>query len=365
MGPRRTFRLMDWWLTGALVALLGLGSAFIYSASFRLTHSSGVDYMVRQFVWIGAGVMVYLLLAMTDYRRLVAFAIPIYVFSLILLGVILLFGEARFGARRWLPLGPFTLQPSEFAKLALVLVLARYFSSRIVYSHRWNYLIYPVFLTAVPGLLILKQPDLGTALVFIPVLLGMALIGRARRGHLVAFLVVILLAAPVGWLNLKDYQKNRIKVFLNPGSDPLGSGYTVIQSKIAIGSGRLTGKGWLSGTQNMLNFLPERQTDFIFSVVAEEWGFAGALLVLFLYALVILRLYRIAINARDMMGAILVAGCLVLLAVHVLINVGMTMGLLPATGLPLPLLSYGGSVTLVIMGVLGICQSVYVHRYYY
>ncbi len=365
MRPGRAFKLMDWWMTLAVLALVGIGTAFIYSASLRLPRGGGLDYLSRQSIWIGIGLAIYLLTAFTDYHRLIAYAPAVYVLSLVLLLVILLVGETRFGAQRWFQLGPFTVQPSEFAKIALVLVLARYFSSRTVFSQRWNYLLYPILLGAAPGLLILRQPDLGTALILGPVILGMSFVGRARVRQLVVVIVLLALAAPAGWFSLKEYQKNRIRVFLEPGRDPFGSGYTVIQSRIAIGSGRLTGKGYLAGTQNMLNFLPERQTDFIFSVLAEEWGFTGALTVLSLYAFLILLIYRVASSARDLAGTILAVGCLLLLAVHVLVNVGMTMGLLPATGLPLPLFSYGGSAMAANMAVLGCCQSVYIHRFYY
>jgi len=356
---------MDWWLTAAVAALLAIGTGFIYSASFRLTHSSGVDYMQRQVIWLAIGLGLYLVFSGIDYRRLVAAAPAVYLVSILLLVFILAAGESRFGARRWIQLGPFTLQPSEFAKPALVLILAWHFSSKYVYSARLGYFFAPLVLAAVPALLILKQPDLGTALVLVPLVAGMALVARVRIAFLAGAAILAAAAAPAGWMTLKEYQKERVRVFLDPGLDPYGSGYTVIQSKIAIGSGRLTGKGWLSGTQNMLNFLPERQTDFIFAVLAEEWGFVGGAAVLMLYALAVFRLYRIATVSRDFMGTVLVSGFMVLFSTHVIVNVGMTMGLLPATGLPLPLLSYGGSVTAATMAMLGICQSVYIHRYYY
>ena len=289
----------------------------------------------------------------------------LFILSTIILLILMALGVIRSGARRWLQIGAFNIQPSEFAKLTLVLVMARYLVDHVTRRGRWGYLLIPGLLAAGPALLILKQPDLGTALIFLPVTIGMALIGGARLKHVVIILVILALLSPGFWFFLKGYQQNRIMVFINPDIDPLGSGYTIIQSKIAIGSGKLWGKGWLGGTQNMLSFLPERQTDFIFSVVAEEWGFMGSVVIMGIYALIIYRLYQIALGARDLGGKLLVAGALILFASHVLINVGMAMGLLPATGLPLPLLSYGGSITTATLALLGICQSVHSHRFWY
>jgi rod shape determining protein RodA len=361
----RLLKYLDWWLIAALLALATIGLFFIDSASFQLRQTSGVNFAQRQLTWLAIGGCLFMLFTLIDYRRLASASFIIYgaVFALLLLIAVL--GEIRFGARRWIQLGAFTVQPSEFAKLALVLALSRYLSSASAQRLRWKFILVPCLLAAFPAVLILKQPDLGTALLLIPLTIGMVFIAGARIKHLVILALLFAVISPGFWIFLKDYQKNRLLVFLDPTRDPLGAGYTVIQSKIAIGSGGIWGKGRMQGTQNMLSFLPERQTDFIFSVVAEESGAAGSLAVLGLYALVVFRLYRIARASRDFIGKLLVAGCILVFSSHVLINVGMVMGLLPATGLPLPFLSYGGSITVTMLSLMGICQSVYIRRFWY
>lgn len=365
MNFLRPLKHLDWVLLLAGLILSLIGTFFIFSASYQISQTTGINFSQRQVAWLGLGMALCLLLAVIDYHRVVSFAYPLLAATVLALVFIGFFGEVRYGARRWINLGGFTVQPSEFAKLMVVLALTRYFSEKFAWRFRWRYVLVPACLAAIPGILILKQPDLGTAIIFIPLLLGMAFIGRARVKHLLLIMVILMLLAPASWWLLKDYQRNRILVFINPHRDPLGTGYTITQSKIAIGSGRISGKGWLAGTQNMLSFLPQRRTDFIFSVVAEEWGFIGSLTVLGLYALIIYRLFRIVRAARDLAGVLLVTGGLIIFSTHVVINVGMALGLLPATGLPLPLLSYGGSVTTATLATLGLCQSVYCHRYWY
>lgn len=365
MNFLRPLRQMDWILLFAAIVLSVIGIFFIFSASYQISRATGINFSHRQVAWLALGMGIFLILAMIDYHRLVSFAYPLLAATVLSLIFIALFGEIRYGARRWINLGGFTIQPSEFAKLVVILALSHYFAEKFAWRFRWRYVLVPAGMTAIPALLILKQPDLGTAIIFIPLLLGLTFIGRARMKHIIVIAVILMLLAPASWWLLKDYQRNRILVFLNPQRDPLGTGYTITQSKIAIGSGKISGKGWLAGTQNMLSFLPQRRTDFIFSVVAEEWGFVGSMTVLGLYALIIYRLFRIARAARDLTGVLLVTGGLIIFSTHVVINVGMALGLLPATGLPLPLLSYGGSVTVATLATLGLCQSVYCHRYWY
>lgn len=361
----RLLKYLDWWLIAALLALATIGLFFIGSASFQLQQATGVDFVRRQLSWLAIGLLLFLILSLFDYRRLVSASYVIYgaVFAFLLLIAVL--GEIRFGARRWIQLGAFTVQPSEFAKLALVLTLSRFLASASAQRRQWKFVLIPCLLAALPAGLILKQPDLGTALLLVPLTIGMVFVAGARLKHLLILALLFAAVSPGFWFFLKDYQKNRLLVFLDPARDPLGAGYTVIQSKIAIGSGGVWGKGRMQGTQNMLSFLPERQTDFIFSVVAEESGAAGSLLVLALYSLVVFRLYRIARASRDFSGKLVVAGSILVFSSHIMINVGMVMGLLPATGLPLPFLSYGGSITTTMFALMGICQSVYIHRYYY
>lgn len=357
-------KYLDWILFAAVLALAALGATVVYSASYQLRLLTGVPYLQRQLVWLGLGLLVFLILALADYRKLIASGYFLAAATTLFLMVIVLLGETRFGARRWIQIGGFTIQPSEFAKITLILMLARYLAGRSDRRDRWSYVLVPCLLAAIPGVLILKQPDLGTAIIFMPVTIGMVFVAGGKAKHILILVLIVLILAPGFWFSLRDYQKNRLLVFIDPGLDPYGAGYTIIQSKIAIGSGGLWGKGWLGGTQNMLSFLPERQTDFVFSVVAEEWGFAGCLLVIFLYGVIFLRLFIIGWRCRELSGKILVTGGILVLAVHAGTNIGMAAGLLPTTGLPLPLISYGGSVTLTVLAILGLCQSVYVHRYY-
>lgn len=360
----RNLKYLDWVLLLAILLLAGLGAAVVYSASFQLARFTGIPYLQRQLLWVGLGLLVFFLLALTDYRKLIAGGYFLAVCTTLLLVAIILLGETRFGARRWIQIGGFTVQPSEFAKVTLVLMLARYLAERSDRRDRWSYVLVPCLLAAVPAALILKQPDLGTAIIFLPVTVGMVFAGGGKGKQILVIFLIILILAPVFWFHLREYQKTRLQVFLDPSLDPSGAGYTIIQSKIAIGSGGLWGKGWLGGTQNMLSFLPERQTDFVFSVVAEEWGFAGCLVVIALYGIIFFRLFAIGWQCRELSGKLLIVGGILVFAAHVGINIGMAAGLLPATGLPLPLISYGGSVTVTFLALLGLGQSVYIHRYY-
>ncbi|MFH1038909.1 MAG: rod shape-determining protein RodA [PVC group bacterium] len=356
---------MDWTLLVVILALSALGTTAVYSASYQLSAATGTLYFKRQVFWLALGLLLFFFLAAADYRKVVAGGYFLAGCTTLMLVVILALGESRYGARRWIQLGGFTVQPSEYAKVTLILMLSRYLTVKYDRRSRWSYIFIPCGLAAVPALLIRQQPDLGTALIFLPVTLGLIFVAGGRVRNILIILLILALLAPGTWFYLKDYQKTRLLVFLNPGLDPSGAGYTILQSKIAIGSGGIWGKGWLSGTQNMLSFLPERQTDFIFSVLAEEWGFAGCLLTLGLYGVLFSRLLLIALKCREMTGKLLVGGAILVLASHVGINIGMAAGLLPATGLPLPMISYGGSVTTAVLALLGLCQSVYTHRYFY
>ncbi|MDP8215301.1 MAG: rod shape-determining protein RodA [Candidatus Euphemobacter frigidus] len=365
MNILRVLKYLDWFLLVGVLLLSVIGTMAVYSASYQLSAASGILYFKRQVIWMVAGLLLFLILSAVDYRKVVAHAYFLAGCTTFLLVAIVILGETRFGARRWIQIGGFTVQPSEFAKITLILMLARFLSVKVDRRRRWSYILLPCLMAAIPALLILKQPDLGTALIFLPVTLGVIFVAGGRLKYILIILLILALLAPAFWFFLKDYQKTRLLVFINPDLDPSGAGYTILQSKIAIGSGGIWGKGWLAGTQNMLSFLPERQTDFIFSVVAEEWGFAGCLLVLAIYAFIFLRLFIIGWKCREMTGKLLVAGGILVLAGHVGINIGMAAGLLPATGLPLPLISYGGSVTITFLIILGLCESVYAHRYYY
>lgn len=357
------FRHTSWGVTACACALIALGLAFIYSGSYQMGKDAGGTYVMRQAAWAVAGLVLAGLLVMLDYRKLAVSAFLIYGAFIVLLLLLLVTSDPRRGARSWFSVGAFAVQPSEFAKIALILALAKYLSREDIPRRTASYLGGALLLAAVPIALILKEPDLGTALVFIPVIFAMLLTAGARGVYLGGMLLAGIFSLPLGWMVLKPYQKLRIKVFINPQLDPLRSGYNAIQSMIAVGSGGLRGQGWLHGTQTHLRFLPERHTDFIFCVLAEEAGFTGCALVLALYAVIILIGLRIAEQARDEFGKLTAVGITVLLAAHVVINIGMTIGLLPITGLPLPLMSYGGSSLMSICICLGILQSIGARRY--
>ena len=365
MNLFRILKYIDWYLLIVVLLLSAIGTMAVYSASYQLSADTGTLFFKRQVFWLALGLFSFFVLAAVDYRRVVEHAYLLGGITTVLLLVIVALGESRFGARRWIQLGGFTIQPSEFAKITLVLMLAHYLSYKSDRYERWSFILIPGLLAAIPAILILKQPDLGTAMIFLPLTLGMIYVAGGRMKYILIILLVLAILAPVSWFALKDYQKSRLVVFINPELDPSGAGYTIIQSKIAIGSGGVWGKGWLSGTQNMLSFLPERQTDFIFSVVAEEGGFVGCMVILALYGLLFIRLFVMAHKSREPAGKLLITGGILVLASHVGINIGMAAGLLPATGLPLPLISYGGSVTTTVLIILGLCESVYAHRYYY
>lgn len=362
MTSRRTWRGVDRPLVWAAVILLVIGLVILYSASYQRMVATGTNFVVRQLVWLALGLAVAIGLMLVDYHRWLEGAYVVYGLNLVLLGLVLVAGETRGGAQRWLAAGPLTFQPSELAKLSTILALARYLGEHREPRRGWRALIVPALLAAMPIGLIIKEPNLGTALLFLPIVAAMLVVWGIPAKIWWTLLGLALVALPLGWQLLHDYQRSRLLVFVNPNMDPLGAGYTVLQSKIAVGSGLLWGRGWLAGTQNQLNFLPERHTDFIFSVVAEEWGFLGAAMLLALFGVLLHRGFRIAREARDPFGTLLVAGLMTMFGTHVIINVGMTMGLMPVVGLPLPFLSYGGSWLLTCLAALGMVFSVGMRR---
>jgi rod shape determining protein RodA len=282
-----------------------------------------------------------------------------------LLLVVLVMGKAGLGAHRWLRIGPITFQPSEFMKLSLVLFLARYFDDRRELLHQPRTMLVPAGLTLVCFLLVLKQPDLGTALLLFFNATAIMLLLGLRWRYFIPLGITGGVLAPILWTFLKDYQRRRLLVFLNPDLDPLGASYHIAQSKIAVGSGGAFGKGWLAASQSQLNFLPMNHTDFLFAVLAEQWGFLGALVVLILYVYLITRGFQIASDATDFFGSVLAAGITCMLAIQAAINVSMVLGMLPVVGVPLPLLSYGGSSMLVTMLSLGLVLNVHMRRFMY
>jgi rod shape determining protein RodA len=299
-----------------------------------------------------------------DYRTLATYAYPLYGLAVMLLGLVAVAGHSTGGSRRWINLGLLKLEPSELAKLALLLVIVRYLRQEPPGDgFRLRNLIVPAIMLAVPVGLVLRQPDLGTALVLLLIGATLIFVGGLNWRTMAIIGLAAALVAPVGWHYLKPYQRQRLVSFLDPHSDPLGSGYHIIQSEIAIGAGGEFGKGFLQGTQARLNFLPEETTDFIFAVFAEEFGFAGSLLLLGLYAAIIARGIWVARHARDRFGALLAVGITAIVFWQVAINIGMATGLLPVVGIPLPLVSYGGSSLIAMMAAIGILISVNTRRY--
>jgi rod shape determining protein RodA len=354
---RRLLQNVDWPLIVAAVALICLSFVSLWS----LAPTGGIAW--RQLVWVGVGTGALLVVVALDYRNLVRAAPGFYVVGVGLLLTVFILGRTVSGARRWIHLGPFTFQPSELFKLIFVLTLAWALTSRWGRPLSRATLIWTGILVGVPFVLVVRQPDLGTALVLLPVLAAV-LLGLGIRLRIFAGLILIGVAfMPVVWLALKEYQRERLLVYIDPFRDPLGTAYNVIQAKIAIGSGQLLGKGVSGATQSRLAFLPERHTDFIFAVFAEMWGFAGCLVLIMAYGLLVLRGFEIAANAREPRGRIVALGVTALFATQILINLGMVTGLLPVVGIPLPFMSYGGSSMLVSLMGLGLLLSVRMRQF--
>ncbi len=360
---RRLLTHFEWVLPLLAVAVSALGILTVYSASYAPGGDALPAMAVRQLVWFGAGLVAMLAMLGFDYRRLERHTSLIYLAALLLVLAVPLIGQVGGGSRRWLRLGPVSLQPSEFLKLAMVLVCARHFSLTPPGNLGLREAALPLALAAGPAVAILLQPDLGSAALVVLLTLTMLVLGGVQLRWLGLLASPVVLLAPLLWAGLKEYQQKRILTFIDPGQDPLGAGYHVIQSKIAVGSGMLWGKGFLQGTQNHLSFLPEQHTDFIFSVFSEEWGLAGASLLLACYLALLLRGATIAARARNRFGALLVLGVLTIVFWQVVVNVGMVTGLLPVVGIPLPLFSYGGSSMLCLFIGIGLVMNVAMRRF--
>jgi rod shape determining protein RodA len=342
----------------SVVALAAIGILFIYSASYR----DPGNYEAKQVFWIFTGLVVLIGVPFIGYRPFLSVSYPFYILTLILLVLVDFFGSKVLGAQRWLTLGPIAIQPSEFAKVGALLAGVNFLGSHHPWEGQVKTVSVALLLLAVPLFLIIKQPDLGTALLFIPMSIVILFLWGVRKRFLITSLSALVLAAPLAWGFLKAYQKKRLMVFLNPSLDPLGSGYTALQSKIAVGSGGFWGKGYLAGTQTQLHFVPEHHTDFIFCVIGEELGFLGSLLVLCLYGFLFHSIFLVMQHTTDVKAKMLCGGVLALLFSHVIINVGMTIGLMPIAGVPLPLVSYGGSSFIMTCLCLGLVLSVYKER---
>lgn len=350
---------MSWSLVFWLCVIASIGFFMLYSAA----NASLDPWTTRQAARFGLGLVMLLTIAMIDIRLVMRYAYAFYALVFVLLIFVEVRGVVGGGAQRWIDLGVINLQPSELMKVAVVLALARYFHSLgLEEAGRPHFLIVPLLMIGAPVILIMRQPDLGTALMVVMGAGVLFFMAGVRLWKFVTVLVLALAAIPVAWPMLEEYQQDRVLTFLNPERDPLGAGYHILQSKIALGSGGLFGKGFLQGTQSHLNFLPEQQTDFIFTMLAEEMGLVGGVGLIGLYVIVLIYGFAIALRCRHQFGRLVAMGVTTTFFLYVFINVAMVMGLIPVVGVPLPLISYGGTALLTIMLCMGLLMSVYVHR---
>lgn len=339
--------------------ILSIGLLTIYSITLGGSKGIPDNIFFKQLISAMLGMVAYFIFAAINFKNFRNISNIFYTFCLVFLLITFAWGLETRGSTRWIEIGFYAAQPSEFMKISLIISLANFFSRKRITSLKE--LILPTIYTIIPAFLVFKQPDLGSSLVIIGVFLAMVIISGLSFRYLLAIMGTIVVSAPLLWRFLKDYQKERILNFLNPSSDPLGSGYNVIQSIIAVGSGQIFGKGFGRGTQSHYNFLPEHHTDFIFATLSEELGLIGAGLLLVLVFILLLRLCLLSLRVRDHFGSLLVFGITLTLFIQFFINIGMNLGVLPVTGITLPLVSYGGSSLLTVLASLGITQSVKIH----
>jgi rod shape determining protein RodA len=365
MVDRRYFIYFDWGLLALTFILASLGLMTLYSAVMAGVPTPQKALFTKQLIWYGVGTAAMLVCLLFDYKLLERWGLIVYLICVLMLIWVIFFGKYVGGSRRWLVIGPLTLQPSELAKIAVIIVLARHYA-KYVSSRGFTLrgLLMPAALILIPSLMILRQPDLGTAGLLVLIGGTMTLFVKIERRSLLLLVgSSLVMIFPVWLFVLKDYQKQRILTLFNPEADPLGTGYHIIQSKIAIGSGSLTGKGFLQGTQNALSFLPEQHTDFIFSVLAEEWGFIGAFVLIIAFLVFLFWSLNIAYGCRDPFGTILAVGIAAMIAWQAVINIGMVMGLMPVVGVPLPFISYGGSSLMTTLVCVGILMNISMRRF--
>ncbi len=362
MIDRRMYKDFDVMLATMALVIFILGLLTIWSSTQAKGLPFAQSYVLKQLMWFGVGMIFFIIVIKVSYHKFLDMAYIIYAVNVLLLVFVLIMGHARLGAQRWFSIAGFAFQPSEFMKISLILALSAYVGQKKGSMESLENLIVPTALLVIPFVLVLLQPDLGTALLLVPIFFAILLVGGAKLKYLTRMILLGIAFMPVFWHLLRGYQKQRLMVFINPNVDPLGAGYTIIQSKIAIGSGGLIGKGWLNGTQNQLNFIPERHTDFIFSVIGEEWGFLGAIVLVLLYLLIIYRAFDIGNLTSDRYGKCMATGIAVLLSLQVVINIGMTIGLMPVVGIPLPLVSYGGSSLLATIIAIGLLLNIGMRR---
>ena len=360
----RFVKNFDWLLGGTTLVLVVLGILIIYSTSFKATVQASSSDAIHQLIFAVVGFALMVAAARSDYRAWGKLTKWLYGLMIVLLLWVDVFSRAVLGATRWIDFGVFQFQPSEFAKLVMIVVLARFFADNYDRLERPKYIVLSLAYVALPAALIMKQPDLGTTLVIVIIWLAMALVSRVRKLHLAILAGIGLACLPLGLKLLKPFQRARIETFLNPTADPLGTGYNAYQSTVTVGSGQMFGQGLAAGSQSQLNFLPSlaQHTDFIFAVTAEKLGFVGAMLVIVLFGILFYRGIVIAHRAQDRFGLFLATGVVAMLVFHVFINVGMNMGIAPVTGIPLPFFSYGGTSLIIALVCIGLLESVALRR---
>ena len=364
---RRLIKNFDWVTLAVAVLISLIGIMTIYSATRPLGTAEHAPFYIKQMSWLALGLFVLLLVASFDYIWMSRFSLPFYVIGIILLIAVFIIGRTGMGAQRWLSLGPLSFQPSEFFKLIFIVMLSQYLSMMKGPLDTTSLLRVFFCITFVPFILLLKQPDLGTALIVLLIFGSLAVAKGLSKKVAILLVLITLISLPflgnIFWEGLKDYQKSRLVAFIEPDIDPSGIGYHLSQSKITVGSGNFFGKGYMRGTQGPFRFLPEKHTDFIFAVFAEEWGFLGSLVLLILYLILIMRGLDTARKAKDDFGRLLALGVTFMFLIYFFVNVGMTLGLMPVVGIPLPFMSYGGTALLSNLIAVGILINVRTRRF--
>jgi len=362
---QRLLTNFNWPLFGVIFALIAIGLVNLYSAVYFWGEGGTQNLFWSQLVWMSIGLLMMVVISFFDYRVFLRLAVPLYVVSIFLLVLSLVLGSEVRGTHGWLKIGPFSLQPAEFAKIAYIFVLARYFTRHLGYDgYSFWELLRPLVLMLIPCSLIILQGDLGSSMFLVLIFASVSIFAKIRTKTLIVLIIAgVVAVGAIYSFGLKDYQRERIMTFMNPEADVRGSGYHLVQSKIAVGSGRAFGKGYLKGNINKLRYLPERHTDFIFPVFAEEWGFAGSTLLLALYAALLAMALDIARKSKERFANFLATGIAMMLFWQLVINLGGVLGLMPLTGVTLPLMSYGGSSVVAVLASLGILMNISKRRF--
>jgi len=363
----KKLKRIDWILLSIPIIITILGIMTIYSATRPVIDTFQPKFYLRQTVWLVLSLIMLLVVISFDYNRILRFTYHIYAFGILFLLLTIVSGHTGMGAQRWISLGPISFQPSEIFRIILILVTARFLATKGSPLRLSNLSMFFLLYGLIPFFLLYLQPDLGTALVLLVIVTLQTIVRGVNRRVILSGIIITLIVLPflgnVLWHGLKGYQKNRLVAFIDPGVDPRGIGYQIEQSKITIGSGKIFGKGYLKGTQGPFRFLPEKHTDFIFSVFAEEWGFFGSIILLLLYMILIIRGLETAYYAKDLFGTLIATGISIMFLLYLTINIGMTMGLMPVVGIPLPFFSYGGTALLSNFISVGLLINIRMRRF--